>query len=66
MTIVFENASVFDGVGSELLEGVSVAVEDNLIKEISDTPISSKDAISLTVVKPQLRICFRNLPAYCA
>ena len=44
MTIVFENASVFDGVGSELHEGVSLAVEDNLIKEISDTSISGKNA----------------------
>ena len=44
MRTVFEHANIFDGVGSELQEDVSVLVEDNLIKEISDISISGKDA----------------------
>ena len=44
-TTLFTDALIFDGVSRELREG-HVLVEDGLIKEVSDTPISaSVDAL---------------------
>lgn len=42
--IIFENARVFDGFSPDCAEGVSVAVENGLIREISSGLISSDDA----------------------
>ncbi len=38
--VLFENADVFDGVGDELLEGMSVLTDDNHIVEVSESAIS--------------------------
>lgn len=43
--IVFENASVFDGIEPTLAEGQCVAVEDDRIKEVSDRPIEAENAL---------------------
>ncbi len=40
MTILFENCAVFDGVSSELREGVTVVVEEGRIREIVDGAVS--------------------------
>lgn len=42
--IVFQDCSLFDGLGSELLEGRHVLVEGERIKEVSDRPITADDA----------------------
>ena len=42
--ILFTNVNVFDGHAEELAMGMSVLVEDNLIKEISDEAISAPGA----------------------
>src|SRR5262245_47066137 len=42
--IVFENASVFDGVTANVTDPMFVRVEDNEIKEISARPIKSDEA----------------------
>ena len=42
--LVFENTNLFDGLSEELRMGVSVLVTDNIIREISDQPISSSTA----------------------
>ena len=42
--IVFENATVFDGESADLHEGMSVRVEDDLIREVSDGSIAAGNA----------------------
>ncbi len=42
--ILFQNCSLFDGLGSELLDGRHVLVEGERIKEVSDKPIKAADA----------------------
>lgn len=41
--VIFENARLFDGTNEDLREGVSVAVEGTLIKEVSERPIKGTD-----------------------
>ncbi len=42
--IVFENCNLIDGITDELREGVHVAVEGNLVREVSDVPIKADSA----------------------
>ena len=42
--IIFENAIVFDGESADLQEGVSILVEDDLIREVSEGSIAAADA----------------------
>lgn len=42
--ILFENCRLFDGLGSDLLEGRHVLVEDDRIQEVSDKPITAAGA----------------------
>lgn len=42
--IVFENARLFDGVGADCAEGVSVVIEGDAIREVSDKPVVLADA----------------------
>ncbi len=42
--IILENARVFDGVNSECAEGMSVVVEGDLIREVSDLPVTLGEA----------------------
>ena len=49
MMIVFENARVFDGHHTECAEGMSVAVEGEIIREVSDRPIASDNAQRIDV-----------------
>ncbi|NIA70155.1 amidohydrolase family protein [Pelagibius litoralis] len=42
--VLFKNCSLFDGLGSELLEGRHVLVEGERIKEVSDRPITASEA----------------------
>lgn len=44
MMIIFENCNLIDGVSDEPQEGMSVAVEDNRIREVSDRNIDSSSA----------------------
>ncbi|TNC06701.1 amidohydrolase family protein [Methylobacterium terricola] len=44
MTIVFRNARVFDGIGRDLRDGLSVVVRDGLIVEVSESPAVPADA----------------------
>jgi imidazolonepropionase-like amidohydrolase len=39
MTYIFENARIFDGMSSALMENASILVEDKLIVEVSDKPL---------------------------
>ncbi|MEJ8567960.1 metal-dependent hydrolase family protein [Elongatibacter sediminis] len=41
---IFENCAVFDGVSDERKPGMNVAVENDEIKEVSESPIRAKDA----------------------
>ena len=41
---IFENASVFDGIASELAEGQSVVVEGDRTKEVTDRLVDVADA----------------------
>lgn len=41
---LFENATLFDGASAETPDGMSVLVEDDLIKEVSDNGITVSDA----------------------
>ncbi|WP_347269955.1 metal-dependent hydrolase family protein [Rhizorhabdus histidinilytica] len=41
---VFDNARVFDGLNGECAEGMSVAVEGDRIREVSDRPVRLADA----------------------
>ena len=43
-TILFQNARLFDGLGSALQDGHHVLVEGERIKEVSDTPIQASGA----------------------
>jgi len=43
-TTIFENASVFDGIASELAEAQTVVVEADRIKEVSDRPVDIANA----------------------
>jgi imidazolonepropionase-like amidohydrolase len=47
--LLFRNARVFDGLNGECPEGMQVLVEDGLIREVSDTPITSPGARVLDV-----------------
>ena len=42
--IVFENATVFDGISGETPHGQHVAVADGLVRDISDRPIAANAA----------------------
>jgi imidazolonepropionase-like amidohydrolase len=42
--IILENARVFDGVNGECAEGMSVVVEGDLIREVSDLPVALGEA----------------------
>ena len=42
--VLFRNGKLFDGLGLESRDGFEVLVENDRIKEISDTPISAADA----------------------
>jgi len=48
-TVLFRNARVFDGKSEKCPEGMSVLVEGNTIREVSDRPIKSKGARVLDV-----------------
>ena len=39
MTILFENCVVFDGVSAEPREGMTVVVEDGIVREVADGPV---------------------------
>ena len=41
--IILENACIFDGVSEQCLEGMTVQIEDGVIREISDRPIRSSE-----------------------
>ena len=43
-SILFKNAALLDPARSELLEGHDVLVEDGLVKEVSDRPLSAARA----------------------
>ena len=47
--LLFKNARIFDGHNAECPEGMSVLVEGDVIREISDKPIAVKDARTLDV-----------------
>src|SRR5258708_16532170 len=42
--LLFKNACMFDGRNAECPEGMSVLVEGDLIREVSDRPITARDA----------------------
>uniref|UniRef100_B0SV20 Amidohydrolase n=1 Tax=Caulobacter sp. (strain K31) TaxID=366602 RepID=B0SV20_CAUSK len=42
--IVFENARIFDGVSADCPEGMSVIIENDRIREVTDRPVKSMDA----------------------
>jgi imidazolonepropionase-like amidohydrolase len=42
--LLFKNARIFDGKSAECAEGMSVLVEGDSIREVSDKPIAAKDA----------------------
>ena len=48
-TVLFRNARVFDGKSDKCPDGMSVLVESNLIREVSEKPIRSKNARVLDV-----------------
>ncbi|HSW84971.1 MAG TPA: amidohydrolase family protein [Usitatibacter sp.] len=43
-TLLFRNARIFDGKSEKCPDGMSVLVEGNVIREVSDRPIKSKNA----------------------
>jgi imidazolonepropionase-like amidohydrolase len=47
--IVLENARIFDGFSADCAEGMSVLVEDGLIREVSASPIRADDAQRIDV-----------------
>ena len=47
--ILLENARIFDGYGADCAEGMSVLIEGNLIREVSDRPIRADDARKIDV-----------------
>ena len=42
--VLFRNGKLFDGLSAEIRDGLEVLVENDRIKEVSDTPISATDA----------------------
>ena len=42
--VLFRNGKVFDGLAAESRDGFEVLIENDRIKEVSDTPISVADA----------------------
>ncbi|MDT9597383.1 metal-dependent hydrolase family protein [Sphingosinicella rhizophila] len=42
--ILFENARVFDGVNADCAEGMSLLIENDVIREVSDRPIKADNA----------------------
>jgi imidazolonepropionase-like amidohydrolase len=47
--ILLENARLFDGVNAECPEGISVLIDAGSIREVSDKPITCKDAQRIDV-----------------
>src|SRR4051812_5504212 len=47
--VLFHNARVFDGFNSDCPEGMSVLVEDGMIRDVSDKPISAPNAQRIDV-----------------
>ena len=47
--VLFENARIFDGFSEDCAEGMSVLVEDGLIREVSDKPIAAGGARKIDV-----------------
>jgi len=47
--VLFENARIFDGFNTECPEGMSVLVEDDVIREVSEKPICSPGARRIDV-----------------
>src|SRR5579863_5984700 len=47
--IVLENARLFDGVSAECPEGVSILIEGDRIREVSERPIAAPDARRIDV-----------------
>lgn len=47
--IVLENARVFDGVSDRCPEGMTVLIEDGVIREISDQPVAARQAQRIDV-----------------
>jgi imidazolonepropionase-like amidohydrolase len=43
-TVLLNNARIFDGFNEECLEGASVLIENDIIRDISSTKIAAKDA----------------------
>ncbi|HCW20909.1 MAG TPA: peptidase M38, partial [Achromobacter sp.] len=43
-SVLFKNANLLDPLQADLLEGHHVLVEDGVIKEVSDKPLSSASA----------------------
>lgn len=44
MTFIFKNCMIFDGVNDELIEGASVVIEGDRIKEVTTEPVNFADA----------------------
>ena len=42
--LLFRNGRVFDGLGDECVDGLEVLIEDQRIKEVSDSPIAASAA----------------------
>ena len=51
--VLFKNANLLDPLQSELLEGHHVLVEDGVIKEVSDKPITASSAICTCMCWPR-------------
>jgi imidazolonepropionase-like amidohydrolase len=47
--VLFENARVFDGFGADCPTGMSVLVEDGLIREVTEGPVAAPDAQRIDV-----------------
>ena len=47
--VVLRNARLFDGRSADCAEGVHVLVQDEVIREVSDTPIHTSDAEEIDV-----------------
>ncbi|HEV2599477.1 amidohydrolase family protein [Sphingopyxis sp.] len=48
--VIFENARIFDGHSPDCAEGMSVLVEDGIIREVSDSPIKADEAQRINVL----------------
>lgn len=49
MQVLFENARVFDGRSADCPDGMSILVEDGMIRDVSDRPIACADAQRIDV-----------------